>query len=425
MNGMPVRVGVLVDLALAEEAGGHVKCWERFAEAATELPADLDLTVHFMGPEVERRELSPNVRYVLLPPVFSTARLPFLGHSPDHTDLAPVHPALRRHLGDYDVVHATDAYFAYARTALKWTRRHRRPLVSSTHTDTPKYTRLFARDALLRLGGGGAVGRLLADRLGLPERLGRSMSRKLDRYLAASDHVLASSAADRERALRLLPPERVGTLRRGIDKCAFRPDRRDRAAVEARYGIPPGRHLLLYVGRVDASKSPLVLADAARLLIDRGVPVHVLYAGRGGEHDAVAARLGPHATLTGPLPQGDLPALYASADLFVFPSRTELSPNVAVEAKASGLPVVLSSHGGSRQMVVEDGRDGRLIESGDPLDWAEAVGALLADPNRLRTMAAAAREHVERGWPSWRDVLAEDLLPVWRRVAAAYASGRA
>src|SRR5215472_15172363 len=83
----PLRVGVLVDLVLSPQAGGHVKCWQRFAEAAVDFPDRLDLTVHFNGPEQRRIELSPSVRYQLLPPVFSTARL--IRQLPDHTDLAP------------------------------------------------------------------------------------------------------------------------------------------------------------------------------------------------------------------------------------------------------------------------------------------------------------------------------------------------
>ena len=54
---------------LTADAGGHVKCWQRLAEAATGYDDRLDLTVHFNGPEPRRIELSPSVRYVLLPPV--------------------------------------------------------------------------------------------------------------------------------------------------------------------------------------------------------------------------------------------------------------------------------------------------------------------------------------------------------------------
>src|SRR5262245_26309194 len=101
----PLKVGVLVDLVLSPDAGGHVKCWQRFAEAAVGFPDRLDLTVHFNGPKPRRIELSPSVRYQVLPPVFSTAHL--IRQLPDHTDLAPWHPQLVRHLTEYDVIHTT------------------------------------------------------------------------------------------------------------------------------------------------------------------------------------------------------------------------------------------------------------------------------------------------------------------------------
>src|SRR5829696_4511800 len=101
-----LKVGVLVDLAFTEEAGGHVKCWQRIAEAATDCPEELDLTIHFSGPEARRIALSPSVRYVLLPPVLGTARL--ISDVPDHTDLARWHPLLAGTLGAYDVIHTTD-----------------------------------------------------------------------------------------------------------------------------------------------------------------------------------------------------------------------------------------------------------------------------------------------------------------------------
>lgn len=46
---VPLSVGVLVDLELTENAGGHVKCWQRIAEASLYLPDRVDLTVYFLG----------------------------------------------------------------------------------------------------------------------------------------------------------------------------------------------------------------------------------------------------------------------------------------------------------------------------------------------------------------------------------------
>jgi hypothetical protein len=149
----PLRVGVLVDLALTPDAGGQVKCWQRLAEAAVDCADRLDLTVHFSGPEPRQIALSPTVRYVLLPPVPSTARL--ISGVPDHTDLAPWHPKLARALHDYDVVHTTDAFFCYAQTAMRFARRHGIPLVSSIHTNTPEYARITTARLLERVLGSG------------------------------------------------------------------------------------------------------------------------------------------------------------------------------------------------------------------------------------------------------------------------------
>ena len=99
-----LRVGVLVDLYWSPTAGGHVKTWERLAATATEAGEEIDLTVHFLGDRNATHPLGPHVRYQIHPPLFSSARLPFLSDMPGHTDLgAPQSVAdvpaagLRRH----------------------------------------------------------------------------------------------------------------------------------------------------------------------------------------------------------------------------------------------------------------------------------------------------------------------------------------
>ena len=131
-----IRVAVLVDLEWRETAGGHVKCWERLSKAATRRD-DLDMTVHFSGEAERVHELAPNVRYLVHKPVFSTNRIPFLSHVPDHTDLAPNHWGLAGYLPSVDVIHTTDAFFNFAKTALRVAKRTPVPLTNSIHTDTP------------------------------------------------------------------------------------------------------------------------------------------------------------------------------------------------------------------------------------------------------------------------------------------------
>lgn len=412
-----LRVGVLVDLKLRATAGGHVKCWEHFAEAATRLPERLDLTVHFAGDRDEERPLSDNVRYRLLRPSLSSALLRLKAKQPDYSDLAPIHWRLHHYLGEYDVLHSTDAWFAYARTAMSFHQRHGKPLVMSTHTDVPHYTQVFTRTLIQKTVSRGRVRDWLLNRWRVPRRLGTIMQRRFDHYLAACDQVLASSDEDYQRAMRLLPADRVSRLRRGIDKDFFHPQRRNRPLVEQRYRIPSDRFLLLFVGRLDEAKLSLVVAKAARLLIAQGAPVHAVFVGQGPARAALLRELGRHCTVLRPLPHEELRDIYASADLFVFPSTTEVMPNVVIEAKTCGLPVLVSRQGGSGQLIRTPGEDGLLMDDSDPAHWAATIEELRTQPERRRTMGEAARRHIETEWPSWDDVLQQDLLPVWERVA--------
>ena len=413
----PVRVGVLVDLTLKSTAGGHVKCWEHFAEAATRLPDELDLTVHFAGHRDKERVLSENVRYRILRPTFSTAALHLPIKQSDQTDLAPVHRRLEQSFGQYDVLHATDSWFAYARTALRHHRRTGKPLVCSTHTDVPNYTEVMTRKALQNFLGEGRARRWLLHRAGIDRRMGALMLRRHERYLAGCDHVLASSEEDYERAIRVLPPERVTRLRRGIDKELFHPKHRNRGLLAERYAIPADAFLLAFVGRMDEAKRPMIVAQAARTLIERGAAAHVVFVGRGPLREALQEQLGPAATMIDPLQHEELRDVYAGSDVFVFPSATEVMPNVVLEAKASGLPAVLANEGGSKQLVRTAGEDGLLVDGGDPADWAAAIERLWRDPQFRRSMGEAARRQIETAWPAWDDVLREDLLPVWSAVA--------
>ncbi|HSA92427.1 MAG TPA: glycosyltransferase [Terriglobales bacterium] len=409
-----LSVGVLVDLFRYPAAGGHVKCWERLAEAALGLKG-LDLTVYFLAEKPGNVALGENARYVLLRPLMGTDRLRFLKDVVDHTDLAPFRPGFHRTLASHHVVHATDAFFTLAKSALSHARRSGRPLVCSLHTDTPSYAREQAAMVFRKLFGATLSG-LVVDRWRWHERIGGRMQRQLRRYLQHCDWSLASQGEDLSLLQRELPG-RVSTLRRGIDKQRFHPERRDRGRLSTQFGIPEDCLVLLCVGRVDEVKSVLTLAQAARLLVDRGVPAHVVFAGEGRAQDEIRQILGAHVTLPGNIPQEDLAWIYASSDLFVFPSRIEISPNVVLEAKAAGLPVMVARQGGSSQFVKETGRDGLVIAQDDRAVWAEAIQSLWSDPARRTAIAAEARRWIENERPSWREVLVQDLVPVWQRVA--------
>ncbi|WP_299439403.1 glycosyltransferase [uncultured Rhodospira sp.] len=418
-SSRPLSVAVLITLARGPSAGGHVKCWERFAEAAATLaPGALDLTVYAMGDTESVEPLAEHVRFHALPPTLGTARFPLLAQGAGHTDLAPHHARLARHLRRHDVLHCTDT-FTFSRTAKRVAKRHGAALVASIHTDLPTFTTVYSREILARMVGTGWLGRRVLDDLDLPGRLGRDAARKVSTFVAACDRVLVSKEADQAMAAAALGANRVHWLRRGIDLDRFNPRHRDRARLRIEMGVPADRPLLLFVGRADDSKRLMTLARAARRLLDQGREVHVVAVGEGNRRADLLALLGPeHASAPGALPQDALPALYASADLFVFPSESEVSPNVVLEARACGVPVVLSSRDGGARFVRAHGLDGVLVDDPDPAAWAAAIEPLLGDAEARHAMGARARAAVEATAPSWRDVLEHDLLPVWRAAAS-------
>ena len=122
-----------------------------------------------------------------------------------------------------------------------------------------------------------------------------------------------------------------------------------------------------------------------------------MLAGGGPEEAQLRETLGEHATFLGWLEGEELAVAYASADLFLFASRTDTFGQVLLEAQASGLPVVAVAEGGPCSLV-RDGVTGRLCAA-DATALADAVVELAGDPLRRATLARAALDGVrERTW---------------------------
>ena len=426
----PARVHVLVDLQRRASSGGHVKVWERLAGAAVAAPDLVDLTVHFAGDAAATDVLAENVRLQSHRPIFSSSRLPFLAEVPDHADLAPFHPELAQHLQSADLVHTTDAYFAFARTAEHVAGRRGVPLVTSIHTDTPRYSALFTAATIDHVFGNGRLARLLKDTATLPRRAEARLLRRLEQHQRRCAAVIVSRpeqiepltrslAADRPGSSENLAPDlRVSLLRRGIDREIFRPRAAERAWLERTFDVPAGRLVVLVVGRLDRSKSVLTVAEAVRLLAADGLRLHLLCVGDGPDREAVFERLGPLASCPGSLAQPDLARAYASADIVAHPSRIEETSNVTLEALACGRPVLVAAASGSGRHLVH-GETGIVVEDGEPATWGRALRGLAADEALRAKLGARAAAWAARLFPSWQQVLLEDLMPVWQRVIGA------
>jgi glycosyltransferase involved in cell wall biosynthesis len=393
-----------------------VKCWERLANAAAAGDMPLDLTVYFSGRQ-ETEVLGPGARLAHLPPLFSTAQLKFLPYVPDHTDLAPYHPRLARELANYDVIHTTDAFFAFAKTAESVSRRRGAPLTTSFHTDTPSYTRIFTRQTIEARFGASWPARKLIHDWQVPERQGRRMDQRLVQHVRRCSFVAATRAEDHELASSILGHSRVGPLRLGIDKQVFGPHRADRAGIEAEFNLPKNRLLVLFVGRLDVGKNIHTLVQAIAVLRAQGLPLHLITAGVGPAADEIRATLGDAATVAGFVTPERLARLYASVDLTALVSEVEIRSMVGMEAMASGCPVLVSKKSGVAELF-DHTPAMRVVESGAAA-WAHALRQVAPFACIRSGMRKAALDYARRKLAGWREVLQEDLFSLWREAADA------
>jgi glycosyltransferase involved in cell wall biosynthesis len=408
-----LSVAILVDLLRNAGAGGHVKYWERLAEACAKENAPIDLTVYFLGDGADE-VLSPHVRFRFLPPVFSTARLKFLPYVPAHTDLAPFHPELAKKLPAYDILHTTGGFFSFARTAERVSRECGIPLVTSFHTDTLAYAELFTHQTLQSLLGkkiGNAVDAFF--KISLRER--RSKEKRLKKHLRACKAVLAMRPEDRALALGEVSPENIKPMRLGVDKNLFKPHPDARAEIESECKIAPGKFLALFVGRVDAGKNIPLFLQACAQAMEKGANLHLIVVGIGPLSDEVKTVLGDNATLAGWVSPEKLARLYAAADCLSMASDIEIGGLVGVEALACGCPVLTSRLNGIAALYGPTPAV-KEVES-DAVAWAEALTELSQNEMQQRTMREAALTFRNSKLAAWSDVLKEDFLPVWQNVA--------
>ena len=181
----------------------------------------------------------------------------------------------------------------------------------------------------------------------------------------------------------------------------------------------PDTPTLLFVGRLRYYKGLDTLIRAlpridARLLVVGIGPMEA-------EWRALATDVGVADRIAwlGEAPDADLPALYHLADLFVLPAShpSEAFGLVQVEAMAAGLPVVCTELGTGTSYVNQDGVTGRVVAPRDPQAMAEAINALLADPDHRAALAAAARLRVAAEFDL--DVMVERVLALYEQVLGA------
>jgi glycosyltransferase involved in cell wall biosynthesis len=172
----------------------------------------------------------------------------------------------------------------------------------------------------------------------------------------------------------------------------FHPAKRN-GFLETRYQLTDGIKLL-YVGRVSKEKNLELLGRVFKRLAETHDHLRLVVVGDGPYLDEMRREMSDTPChFTGYLEGEDLAAVFASCDLFLFPSTTDTFGNVVLEAQASGLPVIVTDAGGPQENVIP-GQTGLIVPAHDEAAFSRAVEDLIAHPERLKEMGQAARDYV-------------------------------
>jgi glycosyltransferase involved in cell wall biosynthesis len=249
---------------------------------------------------------------------------------------------------------------------------------------------------------------MLAARLGRPRAVittRRAIKRDKPRHLRGyrltnrwADRIVANSERVRQFTLEreAAPPGKVVTIPNGVDGGRFAgvPRGRFRSA----HGIGDGAFVVVAAGSIKRVKGQDVLLDGAAGWLGRTPEARLVLAGDrsgrfAGELLARAEALGVGGQVLAPGPVADVPGLFADADLFVLPSRSEGMSNALLEAMAAGLPVLATDVGGNRECL-DGGECGVLIPPEQPEVLGEELEALAGDAERRRELGRRARARV-------------------------------
>jgi D-inositol-3-phosphate glycosyltransferase len=239
------------------------------------------------------------------------------------------------------------------------------------------------------------------------------------RVISAADVLIAATDEEWEQLACLYgaPHDRLKTIHPGVDHDRFAPG--DRSSARAELGLDPGQAVMLYAGRIQPLKGLELALRATEQLVpalDREL-VLVIVGGASGERGAAElARLRTLAEVlgltgnvrfVGAQPHARLPIYYRAADVVIVCSHSESFGLAALEAQASGVPVVGTAVGGL-SYIVRDGESGWLIEDRDPAVFAARLKTLLSDDELQSVFSDAALDHAASfSWASTAGSLLE------------------
>jgi D-inositol-3-phosphate glycosyltransferase len=254
-----------------------------------------------------------------------------------------------------------------------------------------------------------------------PEPMARLIGE--EQVVAAADMLVANTDDEAKQLIDLYDadPGRVEVVHPGVDLTTFRDV--GSAGARERLGLPADGALITFVGRIQPLKAPDVMLRAVSVLLERrpdlrsALTVAVVGgpSGSGLEHPDSLVRLAEELGIdqlvrfVPPVRQEELVDWYAASSLVCVPSYNESFGLVAIEAQATGTPVVAAAVGGLTT-AVRDSRSGLLVADHEPASYAAAFERVLFEPGLDKILAAGAEANARQF--SW-DRTADQMLSIY------------
>ncbi len=264
------------------------------------------------------------------------------------------------------VIHYTSPSFM-GRYAIRYGRQHNLPVTCIYHTHYQSYMEYYF----------GAFKPL--------EWLMSRLARRLSQWFYKKPiRTFVPSQPMKEYLLEIgVKEEQIAFFRRGINQNHYGPQFRDES-IRKKWHVTD-KKTVLFVSRLVNEKELNTLRRIHDLLAAEREDVQMIVTGDGPFRASLERKM-KNAVFTGKQTKADLAALYASSDVFVFPSITETFGNVVLEAMASGLPAVVAAAGGPKG-IVEEGKAGFAVEPKNERAFVDKLLEIIDNP-QLRSAFA-------------------------------------
>lgn len=275
--------------------------------------------------------------------------------------------------------------------AVKYAKRHHLPCTTIYHTHFPTYAQYYLR--------------FIPNISKLTDRFGKFL---LKIYFKVS-LIFAPTQTMFSYLVQLgIEREKIKIWGRGIDLKHFSPDFKDLNFFQD-HQSKLKKYKVLFVSRLVREKETDTLIRLYRLFEENNAELTMILTGEGHDKERME-KLMPNAIFTGMKTGVELSKIYASSDIFIFPSVTETFGNVVLEAMASGIPVIAANAGGPSD-IIQNGKTGVLVTPKKEIEFYEAILSLIKNEDYRDAMVKNALDYAEsQDWQSLGKAFFNNLI---------------